>query len=133
MCYNNENTSPLTRNLDILQTLPAVPNQILEWVAQGVPIPFKDTTMCPKFVTANDRMSAQETAFASQEIKDLLDSGVIELCSQTPHCISGLKVVPKSGSGKFRLIADLRQLNESRAAPKFQYEDIKCYVTDKIW
>ena len=66
----------------------------------------------------NQHMSANERVFVSSEIKDLLISGTIEKCAYTPRCLSGLKVVPKKGSDKFRLITDLRRLNDDVRSSK---------------
>ena len=73
-------------------------------------------------------MSKEESAFASQEIKDSLHSVAIEQYKRTTSCVVGLKVVSKKGSDKFRLITDLRRLNQRCVAPTFQYEDMKSII-----
>ena len=122
-------TGPLTRNLHFWNTIPDVAQQMLKWVANGVPIPLKDDILCLQYAMSNHLMSTQKTVFAFQEIKDLPHSGTIEQRKQTPSCDSGLKVDPKKGSDHFQLITDLQRLNQCCVAPKFQYEDIKSVIS----
>ncbi len=98
------------------------PDYILDWIANGVPIPFND--IHPSFYHPNRPLSRQYTEFVSAELKKLLQYGVISACQDRPTCVSTINVVPKRG-GKLRLVVDLRHLNEFSSAPKFRYENIE--------
>ena len=52
-----------------------------------------------------------------------MSKGVLERVDVMPRCVSPLKVVPKK-NGKFRLICDLRYLNEFCDVPRFSSEDV---------
>ena len=99
--------------------------KLLQWVKFGVPVPFwavplKIFEKNPKFCVAHQR-------FIQGEIKSLLSKGAIEKCVVKPDYISPLNVVPKK-HGKYRLIHNLRKLNENIVAPKFRHEDIRTTV-----
>ncbi|XP_043243553.1 uncharacterized protein LOC122392575 isoform X4 [Amphibalanus amphitrite] len=84
---------------------------VIEWVTDGVPIPFSSEPE-PK-VFSNPRFTDTEVDFLNNELINLESRGVVQRVSETPHCVSPLKVVPKP-SGKFRLICDLRSSWEAR-------------------
>ena len=63
--------------------------------------------------------------FIDSEIQRLLDGGAIKEVFEVPKCISPIGCVPKK-SGKWRIILDLRYVNEACQAPKYQNEDIRC-------
>ncbi|XP_043192549.1 uncharacterized protein LOC122365408 [Amphibalanus amphitrite] len=83
---------------------------VLSWVTEGVPIPLVREP--ERRVFTNPVFSGAEKTFLDQEISALEERGIIRRVRDMPHCVSPLKVVPKSG-GKFRLICDLRSSWES--------------------
>lgn len=83
---------------------------------------------CPEsFEETNRRFNTKESAFLDKEITSLLQSNVIEVSDNRPHCVSRISVVPKK-QGSFRLIMDLQQLNKSCAPKKIIYENIEDVV-----
>ena len=94
---------------------------VLNWVSEGVPIPFVSQPEPRVFL--NPEFSGAEKAFLDLEISALEARGVVQRVSQTPHCVSPLKVVPKT-RGKFRLICDLRYVNSYCDTPKFSSEGV---------
>ena len=64
----------------------AAPLSVIEWITSGVRLHF---TKEPKgFVLPNHLLSANQEAFVTQEINDLLKSGAIEECLEQPLCVS---------------------------------------------
>ena len=94
---------------------------VIEWITDGVPIPFSSEPE-PK-VFSNPRFTDTEVDFLNNELINLESRGVVQRVSETPHCVSPLKVVPKP-SGKFRLICDLRYVNSHCDTPRFSSEGI---------
>jgi len=96
----------------------------LRWLQEGVRIPFASTP--PSFEERNSPFNAVEFKFVQSEIKKLVGSKCVAVCDVKPQCVSRLTVVPKKGDEKFRLVIDLRRVNEHSEPPKFIYEDIAC-------
>ena len=94
---------------------------LLSWILEGVPIPF--TTEPEPKVIANPEFTETEAAFLDRELTVLETRGVVQRVSEMPHCVSPLKVVPKS-NGKFRLICDLRYVNAHCDTPRFSSEGV---------
>jgi len=100
------------------------PPYVVDWVKNGVKLPFEEE---PKgFSKPNPTLSRPEAEFAQEEIGRLVDNGSLVQCDQSdkPKCVSPIFCVPKKNK-KFRLVTDLRQLNESCSKRNFQYEDIR--------
>lgn len=57
------------------------------------------------------------------EIQKLIDLQVVIEVQERPICVSPLGVVPKAGR-KYRLILDLRWVNESVSTPSFRQSDL---------
>ena len=93
---------------------------VLEWIKNGVTLTFSEQ---PKpFNVANRAFNFKETVFINKEIDLLLKSKCIVKCSTTvpEQYISAINVVRKRDS--FRLVTDLRILNQYSIAPKFCHE-----------
>ncbi len=110
----------LRPNLSAWQKIGA-PAEVLGWIEHGIHIPF--VTDPGRFHIQNRDFTGKQNQFILSEINDLLLSGAIREVYQAPRCVSPIGCVPKKG-GKFRLIVDLRRINQACHAPKFQYEDI---------
>ena len=95
---------------------------ILDWITRGVELPFN--SIPEQFEHSNRSFTAAETAFIDNEIETLLKTKCITKCVNRPTCVSGISTVPKKDGG-FRLIVDLRGVNNHLKPPKFVYEDIK--------
>ncbi len=98
------------------------PDYLLQWITEGVPIPF--VTDRPAFHIGNRDFSRRYEQFVSEELRTLLQTGVISETKKRPTCVSGIGVVPKQNK-QLRLIVDLRRLNSHCSPPKFRYEDIE--------
>jgi len=98
-----------------------VSDTVLSWIQNGVPLPLKQDP--GSFELQNKYLSPREAAFVDSEIHALCSSGAIVECLSKPKGISPISVAPKKGKG-YRLIVDLRHLNQFCTAPKFAYEDI---------
>jgi len=100
------------------------PPYVLDWIKDGVTLPFDKTP--ERFVLPNRAFSDKEELFVDSELQRLLQEGSIVKCSEDdiPQCISPINCVPKKNN-KFRLVTDLRELNQYCCKRNFQYEDIK--------
>ena len=94
----------------------------IQWLQEGVRIPFTSTP--PPFEETNSHFNRVEYSFVKAEIKKLVESKCVAVCHVKPQCVSRLTVVPKKGDEKFRLVIDLRRVNEHSEPPRFIYEDI---------
>ena len=97
------------------------PEVVLNWVQYGIRIPF--VTDPGQFHLPNRSLGFAKSQFVVDELRNLVKSGAIREVESPPQCISPIICVPKKG-GKFRLIVDLRLINDSCEVPKCQYEDI---------
>ena len=98
------------------------PAQVLDWVENGVPLNFTSTP--EPFSLPNRPVSPKEGQFISKELNSLLQNGTIRECDKNfPVCISPIHCVPKKNND-FRLICDLRRLNQYCDCPSIVYEDI---------
>lgn len=95
---------------------------ILDWVDNGVPIPFH--TDPPITCFKNPKFTLKHYSFIASELDTLLRKGAIELCAHRPRFVSPLFVVPKKG-GKLRLIINLKTLNGYIKLSTFKNEDIR--------
>lgn len=59
-----------------------------------------------------------------EAIQDLLDRGLVEICTEEPFVVNPLTVSVQH-SGKKRLILDLREVNKHIWKQSVKYEDIK--------
>lgn len=109
---------------DTIQASPTV----LSWIKHGVQLPF--TSEPEAFEFKNKSFKKNEHEWINSEISRLAKAGAICRCTEKPHFISPISVVPKK-SGDFRLIVDLRHLNQHISPPHFVNEDIDT-VTELI-
>ena len=98
---------------------------VVSWLSEGICIPFVNVPEC--FELPNHRLNSEQIQFIDSEISKLLQGGAIRKVDFVPKCVSPIGCVPKK-SGKSRIILDLRKVNESCSAPKFQNEDIRCAI-----
>jgi len=116
--------SNLHQNIDHWKQIGA-PSNVINWLENGVLIPFDQEPQ--SFYLPNRKFGFTKGEFIADEIASLLKSGAIREVNEPPTCISPISCVPKKG-GKFRLIVDLRIINQSCVVPKFRYEDINAQL-----
>lgn len=102
------------------------PTVIVDWIRDGVPTAFDRTPT--EFCLPNNAFKIRETQFLDSEIKQLLLSGALTPYDN-PRCVSPVKCVPKKTT--FRLVTDLRHLNDFCAKCSFQNDDIKFFTFSK--
>ena len=94
---------------------------VLDWIENGVPIQLREVPV--RRIFNNPVFTREETKFVREELSCLEERGVIQKVDVIPHCVSPLKVVPKSNS-RFRLICDLRYVNAHCDVPRFSSEGV---------
>jgi hypothetical protein len=92
---------------------------IVDWVTHGVPLSFERTPT--PFFRKNKAFKLKETQFLDTEIQQLVKSRAL-VPFDNPICVSPVNCVPKHKT--FRLITDLRYLNEFCSKKSFQNEDV---------
>ena len=94
---------------------------VLNWIKNGVTLPFiKDQD---HLYARNHFVNKVQKQFITSEIKSLLSRGAISQVDYVPFCVNPIGCVPKKGN-KWRLITDLRQLNQNIKCPYFKNESI---------
>lgn len=97
---------------------------MMRWLQHGYDVPLKGGTEPPRWEQRN-RKGAQEYAFFLDEvIPQLMEVGAVEQVTERPHGVSPLNVVPKATAGKYRLILDLRYLNDFLTEFTFEMETL---------
>ena len=96
---------------------------VLEWVRNGVKLPFDVQPESFEFLNTKT-YTKKETLFIDKELQKLIDAKCITRSEIKPLCVSPISTVPKQG-GDFRLITDLRHLNQFCVSKPFIYEDIR--------
>ena len=67
--------------------------QVLQWIKEGVPLPFQ--AQFEPFFEPNHWLNGGQNNFICNEIKLLLNTGAIEICTSLPYCVNPLGCVPK--------------------------------------
>ena len=98
------------------------PYYIKKWIKEGVTIPF--STEPPPVELENYISSSEETKFIDNKLSDYLNEGYISEVLEKPRCISPIGCANKKGYEKYRLITDMRYVNQFIEVPKIRYEDL---------
>ena len=112
----------LSRHLERWRDIGAA-HFVLDWLENGVKV-FDQDVKIDNFSLPNHDLKPIEKQFLISEIRCLEKCGAIDHVEYSPKCISPIGVVPKK-KGTFRIITDLRRLNESFQPPKFSNEGIE--------
>lgn len=116
--------SRLRDNLNNWEKIGA-PTTVLEWLREGVPIKF--VSKPNHTVLHNPKFSDLHRTFIRGELKRLLEKGAIERCIKKPMFVSPINVVPKKNK-KYRLITNLKLLNDHIEKKSFRNEDIRTTI-----
>ena len=100
------------------------PDFIIDWVENGVKIPFHNNIKPPPVQLQNRVSGAREYNFIDSEIQKLLQQGSIIKCDVKPECVLPIQCVPKKND-KLRMVLDCRFVNKFIKAPKFKQEGIE--------
>lgn len=123
MCHSNP-VGSTKRHIEFWRSI-TDNSEVLNWIENGVPLPFSSQPR--KYCFPNRAFSKSESNFIDSEISKLLNTGAISRSVYQPHCVNPISCVPKK-NGKFRLVIDLRHLNNHIKVPYFKQEgiDIVC-------
>ena len=98
------------------------PYYVRKWIDEGVSIPF---TVLPSPVDLpNYSLSHEEELFVDNKIKELLSRSCVSRVDIKPVCVSPIGCTKKKGADKYRLITDMRYVNNYIEVPKTRYEDL---------
>ena len=103
--------------------------EVLRIVTSGYEIPFVvDRSEVPRFRAQSNGAGCFEHETWLRPHVTLLESvGAIRRVNWVPHVVAPVNVVPKTTPGKFRLIVDLRCLNEFVVRRRFSYETLATF------
>jgi hypothetical protein len=103
--------------------------EVMDIVESGYKIPFTvDREEVPSYrASTNGAGCAEHAAWLLPHVALLTEVGAIRVVDEVPHIVASVNVVPKSTAGKFRLIVDLRCLNEYVLRRHFKYETLSSF------
>ena len=120
-CFSKYTAGSLANHVHAWKQLSSISTKQLDWVANGVQIPFDNTP--PETYLSNKSFSHKQLKFINSEIESLIQSGAISETVNRPKFVSPIGCVPKRNN-KHRLIIDLRELNSYCSPTSFKYEGI---------
>ena len=98
------------------------PPWILDCITDGYKLPLK--SILGPFIRKNQDSVLKNVDLVAEAIKELEANRCVERVDKQPHICSPLSVV-ENGKGKYRLVINLRYLNQFLWKDKFKYEDIR--------
>lgn len=113
----------VTKNVNAWKRINA-PAQVISWIEFGVPLLFKANIDSVSCQANNHFMSSEQKTFVREELCRLESVGAIERCKNKPKCVSPLSCVKKK-QGTWRLITDLRSVNQGLKSAHFKNDDIR--------
>ena len=115
--------------LDVWKAHGAVP-VVLRWIADGYDLDWLDGPP-ERWACYGNHTGALEPEehlnFLRAQLPELMQMGAVRVARVKPWLVSPFNVVPKATKGKFRLILDLRKLNEALKNWKFKMETLKTH------
>ena len=103
---------------------------VLAWISSGFDLRWRPETGPPNSANFPNHPSVYEhTTWVSGAVAELLAASSIQIASKMPWIVSPLGLAPKKGADGFRLILDLRFLNQHIVIPQFKYEDLSSIPT----
>ena len=99
---------------------------MLERIKYGYKITFvcAGATVPPNVAHRNGGGCAEHEAWFRAALDDMVELGAVAAVATAPHGAASVDVIPKATPGKYRIIADLRQLNEHVHKTAFRYESL---------
>ena len=86
------------------------PEHIINWLKNGVNIPFISEPNQSEF--KNYVTNKEEETFIDLKIVDHLNKGYVSKVVDKPVCVSAVGCTSKKGKEKYRLISDMRNVNQ---------------------
>jgi hypothetical protein len=97
---------------------------VLDWIRYGVPLRWRSRPVRDG-VLRNSESAMEHASFVDMALAELLAAGAVRHTSIRPAVVSPLGVVPKPNSkDKFRLIVNMRYVNQAIVVPKFRMETL---------
>ncbi len=99
---------------------------VLSWIEKGYELQWLEGAPAPK-IQKNSPSAMEHEVFVTSAVLEMLAAGAVSILPQgeRPEVVSPLAVVPKSTEGKFRLIINMRYMNEHLVKKKFKFEGLK--------
>jgi len=98
--------------------------EVMKIITEGYRIPFScDRGLVPTFRSPRNGLGCLEyKAWLVSTLPELIAVGAIREVAEQPHVTALVNVIPKATPGKYRLIVDLRPLNQFVLERSFSYE-----------
>ena len=99
---------------------------VLSWIERGYELQWLDRAPAPR-MQKNSSSALEHAAFVTSAVAEMLTAGAIAVLPQgeRPEVASPLGVAPKGSEGKFRLVINMKYVNEHLAKKKFKFEGLK--------
>ena len=120
-CYDSVQ-GRLRRNVQYWRDVLEAPEAVLRTIESGYVLPLMSEPT--PLVQSNQQSALNEAEFVNASLSELLTNRCVKLVDEVPYICSPVSVV-ESGSGKKRLVVNLRHLNRFLWKQKFKYEDLR--------
>jgi len=98
--------------------------QVVSWLKEGVPLPLK-TPLLAKYYGGNKISKREEIEWTDREIARLVETGaLVQVKEQDLTAVSPMRLVPKKSSSKFRMIVNMRGVNQHLPELHFRMEGL---------
>jgi hypothetical protein len=99
---------------------------MLSWIEKGYDMQWLEGAPAPR-MQQNSPSALEQEIFVTSAVTEMLAAGAISVLPQgeRPEVVSPLGVVPKGTKGKFRLVINMKYMNEHLVKRKFKFEGLK--------
>ena len=112
----------LRRNVKFWSEVLGAPGPVIDWIENGYKLPLQ--FMPTPFEQCNHKSALGHHEFVSNSVLDLIKNRCVREVQGKPLVCSPLSVVANR-EGKFRLVLNLRHLNQFLRKDHFKYEDLR--------
>ena len=111
----------LSKHIDYWQKI-GVSEKLRDWIKCGVSIPFIGDP--PECEFKNHRLSLSENKFVDNKIAEYVQKSYVSEVPYKPKCVTPIGCTKKKGRDQYRLISDMRFVNNFINVPNVRYEDL---------
>jgi len=112
----------LKRNILFWSKVLMAPAPVIDWIQNGYRLPLQ--FMPTPFEQGNHKSTLDHIDFVTESVQELLNNRCVREVVAKPTICSPLSVVANH-SGKYRLVLNLRHLNQFLRKDHFKYEDLR--------
>ena len=111
----------LSKHLECWEKIES-PFYIKKWISEGVTIPFISE---PSPVELENYVTdSEQEEFIDTKLTEYLSEQYVSEVQDKPKCVSPIGCASKKGSEKYRVVTDMRHVNQYIDIPSVRYEDL---------